>query len=47
MSYNQKTYYEQVWAMARQIPHPEEISPEDYQASASRWVDEPRQGRLY
>lgn len=50
---DQQAYYEQVWAVVRQIPfarvatygqiaklipHPEEISPEDYQACASRWV---------
>ena len=50
---NQQAYYEQVWAVVRQIPmaqvatygqiaklisHPAEISPEDYQANASRWV---------
>jgi len=50
---NKQQYYEQVWALVRQIPYgmvatygriskilpkPVEISSEDYQFSASRWV---------
>ena len=50
---DKQLYYEQVWALVRQIPHgrvatygqitkilpqPEDISAEDFQTSASRWV---------